>query len=73
MEDSIDDLDETARTIRATIFGLRLRACGPAASGLRARLVDVVDRAAALGGTFAARTRPEGGTELLWRVPLPGS
>ncbi|MFF2144504.1 GAF domain-containing protein [Kitasatospora sp. NPDC058190] len=155
---AIDDLDETARTIRATIFGLRLRESGPAASGLRARLVDVVDRAArslgftpalrmtglldatvpteiadaavavleealsnaarhakattveasvsaaeelavsvtdngiglpegghrsglanladraaALGGTFAARTRPEGGTELLWRVPLPGS
>jgi signal transduction histidine kinase len=155
---AIDDLDETTRTIRATIFGLRLRESGPAASGLRARLVDVVDRAArslgftpalrmtglldatvpseiadaavavleealsnaarhakastvdasvsadtdltlivtddgiglpegghrsglanladraaALGGTFTARTRPEDGTELLWRVPLPGS
>ncbi|MFI6151313.1 GAF domain-containing protein [Kitasatospora sp. NPDC051170] len=153
---AIDDLDETARTIRATIFGLRLRESGPAASGLRARLVEVVeratrslgfapalrmsglldatvpaeiadaavavleealsnaarhanadavevsataddkltlavtdngiglpehgrhsglanlaDRAAALGGTFTARTRPEGGTELVWRVPLP--
>ncbi|WBP84882.1 sensor histidine kinase [Kitasatospora cathayae] len=155
---AIDDLDETARTIRATIFGLRLRESGPAASGLRARLVDVVDRAAralgftpalrmtglldatvpaeladaavavlaealsnvarharartaeatvsaekdltvkvtddgvglpeggrrsgltnladraaALGGTFTARARPEGGTELVWRVPLPES
>ncbi|MFI9318183.1 GAF domain-containing protein [Kitasatospora aureofaciens] len=155
---AIDDLDETAKTIRATIFGLRLRESGPAASGLRARLVGVVDRAArslgftpalrmtglldatvpaeiadaavavleealsnaarharahavdaavsaegdvtvtvtddgvglpeggrrsgltnladratALGGTFSARTRPEGGTELVWRVPLPES
>ncbi|MGA5823807.1 GAF domain-containing protein [Kitasatospora sp. NPDC094028] len=153
---AIDDLDETARTIRATIFGLRLRESGPVASGLRARLVDVVeraaralgftpalrmtglldatvpaeladaavavleealsnaarhaeatsvevsviadtelaltvtdngvglpehgrrsglanlaDRAAALGGAFTARTRPEGGAELVWRVLLP--
>lgn len=153
---AIDDLDETAKTIRATIFGLRLRESGPAAVGLRARLVVVVeraarafgftpalrmtglldvavpsevadaavavleealsnaarhakataveasidagteltltvtddgiglpeggrrsglanlaDRASALGGTFTARTRPEGGTELVWRVPLP--
>ncbi len=153
---AIDDLDETAKTIRATIFGLRLRESGPAAAGLRARLVEVVeraaralgftpalrmtglldvtvpaeiadatvvvleealsnaarhaqadavdvsvtartdltltvadngvglpeggrhsglanltDRAAALDGTFTARTRPEGGTALEWRVPLP--
>ncbi|MFE5586053.1 GAF domain-containing protein [Kitasatospora sp. NPDC056531] len=153
---AIDDLDETAKTIRATIFGLRLRETGPAAVGLRTRLVEVVeraaralgftpalrmaglldvtvpaeiadaavavleeslanaarhakatsveasvtadtdltltvaddgiglleggrrsglanlaDRAAALGGTFTARTRPEGGTELVWRAPLP--
>ncbi|MER7756794.1 GAF domain-containing protein [Kitasatospora sp. NPDC097643] len=153
---AIDDLDETARTIRATIFGLRLRDTGPAAAGLRTRLVEVVerasralgfspalrmsglldvtvpadiadaavavleealsnaarhakarsveasvtagsnleltvtddgvglpeggrrsglvnlaDRATALGGTFTARARPEGGTELHWRVPLP--
>ncbi|MEE1786659.1 GAF domain-containing protein [Streptomyces sp. SP17BM10] len=155
---AIDDLDETARTIRATIFGLRLRESGPAAAGLRTRVVEVVDRAAralgftpglrmsglldvsvpadiadaavavleealsnaarhanadaveasidagteltltvtddgiglpeggrrsglanladraaALGGTFTTRTRPEGGTELVWRVPLPGA
>ncbi|MFD7593535.1 GAF domain-containing sensor histidine kinase [Kitasatospora sp. NPDC059812] len=56
---AIDDLDETARTIRATIFGLRLRQSGPAASGLRARLVDVVERAArALG--FAPALRMSG-------------
>ncbi|MBO1414501.1 GAF domain-containing sensor histidine kinase [Streptomyces sp. FH025] len=155
---AIDDLDDTAKTIRASIFGLRLRDVGPAAAGLRARLTDVVeratralgftpglrmtgllditvpdevadaavavleealsnvarhakadaveasvaadseltltvtdngiglprgghrgglanltDRAIALGGTFTARTRPEGGTELVWRVPLPSA
>ncbi|MFB7617926.1 GAF domain-containing protein [Kitasatospora sp. NPDC056181] len=43
---AIDDLDETARTIRATIFGLRLRESGPAATGLRSRVVEVVERAA---------------------------
>ncbi|MFJ9610415.1 GAF domain-containing protein [Kitasatospora sp. NPDC101176] len=153
---AIDDLDETARAIRATIFGLRLREKGPAAAGLRSRVVEVLERAArplgfapalrmsglldvtvppevadaavavleealsnaarharastvdvtvtvgeeltvtlsddgvglpeggrrsglanladratALGGTFAAGARQEGGTELVWRVPLP--
>ncbi|WP_438268016.1 GAF domain-containing protein [Kitasatospora purpeofusca] len=153
---AIDDLDETARTIRATIFGLRLRTTGPAASGLRGRVTETVERAArtlgftpavrmtglldvtvpgpvadaavavleealsnaarhasagsvqvsltagadltltvtddgvglpeggrrsgltnlaeratALGGTFTADRRPGGGTELVWRVPLP--
>ncbi|WP_307806355.1 GAF domain-containing protein [Streptomyces sp. FH025] len=152
---AIDDLDETVRTIRATIFGLRLRENGPAATGLRARIAEVIERAArslgfapalrttglldiavppevadaavavleealsnaarharadaaevtvaaddeltvtvtdngiglpengrlgglanltdratSLGGVFTARTLPEGGTELVWRVPL---
>ncbi|MER8105147.1 GAF domain-containing protein [Kitasatospora sp. NPDC094016] len=153
---AIDDLDETARTIRATIFGLRLPESGPASVGLRSRVAEVVehatralgfcpalrttglldtavptevsdaivavleealsnaarharagavdvsitagseltlvvrddgvglpdggrrsglvnlaDRATALGGTFTACSRPEGGTELVWQVPLP--
>ncbi|MFJ9949749.1 GAF domain-containing protein [Kitasatospora sp. NPDC091207] len=153
---AIDDLDDTAKTIRATIFGLRAREAGPAAGGLRARVVEIVgraartlgftpglrmtglldvtvpaeiadtavavleealsntarhaaasaaevsltagaelvltvrdngvglpeggrrgglanlaERAAVLGGTFGARALPDGGTELLWRVPLP--
>ncbi|MFC6599237.1 GAF domain-containing protein [Kitasatospora paranensis] len=47
---AIDDLDETAKTIRATIFGLRAREAGPQAKGLRARAVEAVERAAeALG------------------------
>ncbi|MEU3492048.1 GAF domain-containing protein [Kitasatospora cineracea] len=154
---AIDELDETARTIRATIFGLRTRDAGPAAHGLRAAVVAAVERAttllgfapalrmtglldvgvpeqvadeaaavlqealsnaakhagasavevavetdeehltvtvtddgaglpeggrrsglanlaeraAVLGGEFRARARPAGGTELVWKVPLP--
>ncbi|MGW4890894.1 sensor histidine kinase [Kitasatospora sp. NPDC004240] len=53
---AIDDLDDTAKTIRATIFGLRLRERGPAAAGLRARTVEVVERAArTLGFTPSLR------------------
>ncbi|MFD0274634.1 GAF domain-containing protein [Kitasatospora sp. NPDC127111] len=47
---AIDDLDETVKTIRATIFGLRAREAGPAATGLRSRTVDVVARAGAVLG-----------------------
>ncbi|PBC75596.1 histidine kinase/DNA gyrase B/HSP90-like ATPase [Streptomyces sp. TLI_235] len=155
---AIDDLDETAKTIRSTIFGLRTKRSGAAGQGLRARVVEVVERAvpvlgftpalrmtglldvtvppevaqevlavlqealsnaarhaeagavevslaaggdlvltvtddgvglpadgrrsglanlaeraAALGGGFDAHTRPGGGTELVWRVPLPAA
>jgi len=47
---AIDDLDDTAKTIRSTIFGLRIRETGPAAQGLRARVVEAVDRGAAVLG-----------------------
>ncbi|WP_457032706.1 GAF domain-containing protein [Kitasatospora sp. P5_F3] len=47
---AIDDLDETSKTIRATIFGLRTRESGPAARGTRARVVEVVERAAEVLG-----------------------
>jgi signal transduction histidine kinase len=47
---AIDDLDETAKTIRATIFGLRARDVGPQAKGLRSRAVEVVERAAEVLG-----------------------
>ncbi len=42
---AVDDLDETIRTIRTTIFGLRDRAAER--HGLRARVADGVERAAA--------------------------
>ncbi|WP_371494686.1 GAF domain-containing sensor histidine kinase [Kitasatospora sp. NBC_00374] len=65
---AIDDLDETVRTIRSSIFGLRAREQGPAAHGLRARVTGAVDRAAA-GLGFAPALRTEGLLDL--RVPPP--
>ncbi|MGC9541276.1 GAF domain-containing protein [Streptomyces sp. UG1] len=55
---AVEDLDETIKIIRSTIFGLREResAGGP---GLRARVVRVVDEAAPVLG-FAPGVRMEG-------------
>ncbi|MCX5208242.1 GAF domain-containing protein [Kitasatospora sp. NBC_00240] len=65
---AIDDLDETVRTIRSSIFGLRAKDRGPVAHGLRGRVVATVDRAAA-GLGFAPALRMEGLLDL--RVPPP--
>ncbi|MFI6845215.1 GAF domain-containing protein [Kitasatospora sp. NPDC050467] len=65
---AIDDLDETVRTIRSSIFGLRARERGPAARGLRGRVLAAVDRAAA-GLGFAPGLRMDGLLDL--RVPPP--
>ncbi|MFC9329274.1 GAF domain-containing protein [Kitasatospora sp. NPDC057015] len=65
---AIDDLDETVRTIRSSIFGLRAKDRGPVAHGLRGRVVDTVDRAAA-GLGFAPGLRMDGLLDL--RVPPP--
>ncbi|MEU6200835.1 GAF domain-containing protein [Streptomyces sp. NPDC047061] len=55
---AVDDLDETIKIIRSTIFGLRTRE-GGAGAGLRARAVQVAGEAApALG--FAPSVRMEG-------------
>ncbi|WP_308310918.1 GAF domain-containing protein [Streptomyces sp. GbtcB6] len=55
---AVDDLDETIKIIRSTIFGLRTRE-GVAGAGLRARAVRVAGEAApALG--FAPSVRLEG-------------
>jgi signal transduction histidine kinase len=54
----VDDLDETIKIIRSTIFGLRAREDG-AGSGLRARTVRVVGEAAQVLG-FAPSIRMEG-------------
>ncbi|MFD9123332.1 GAF domain-containing protein [Kitasatospora sp. NPDC059571] len=63
---AIDDLDETARTIRASIFGLRSRTEGPQRTGLRSRAVDAVDESAGLFG-FAPALRMSGLLDV--RVP----
>ncbi|WP_240509698.1 GAF domain-containing protein [Streptomyces malaysiense] len=55
---AVDDLDETIKIIRSTIFGLRARE-GAAAGGLRARVVRVVGEAAPVLG-FAPSVRMEG-------------
>ncbi|MFI7277445.1 GAF domain-containing protein [Streptomyces sp. NPDC049879] len=55
---AVDDLDETIKIIRSTIFGLRARE-GATAPGLRARVVRVVGDAAPLLG-FAPSLRMEG-------------
>ncbi|MFD7432155.1 GAF domain-containing protein [Streptomyces sp. NPDC059818] len=53
---AVDDLDATVKIIRSTIFGLRARDIGPGGQGLRARVVDTVERAVAtLGCTPALR------------------
>ncbi|MER6156328.1 GAF domain-containing sensor histidine kinase [Streptomyces sp. NPDC001868] len=55
---AVDDLDETIKIIRSTIFGLRTRDGGEG-SGLRARAVRVVGEAAPVVG-FAPSVRMEG-------------
>ncbi|QJS13814.1 GAF domain-containing sensor histidine kinase [Streptomyces argyrophyllae] len=52
---AVDDLDETIKIIRSTIFGLRARASAVDA-GLRARVVDVVgEKTSVLGFTPSVR------------------
>ncbi|MCF3132360.1 sensor histidine kinase [Streptomyces olivochromogenes] len=55
---AVDDLDETIKIIRSTIFGLRARE-GTAGTGLRARVVRVAGEAAPVLG-FAPSVRMEG-------------
>ncbi|WP_189189735.1 GAF domain-containing sensor histidine kinase [Streptomyces albiflavescens] len=55
---AVDDLDETIKIIRSTIFGLRAHE-GAVGSGLRARVVRVVGEAAPVLG-FAPSVRMEG-------------
>ncbi|XUL91684.1 GAF domain-containing protein [Streptomyces galilaeus] len=55
---AVDDLDETIKIIRSTIFGLRARD-GGAGTGLRARVVRSVGEAAPVLG-FAPSVRMEG-------------
>src|ERR1700733_11215035 len=46
---------------------------GIRATGRRSGLANLADREAPLGGTMRAAPAEGGGTELEWRVPLPGS
>ncbi|NGN62387.1 GAF domain-containing sensor histidine kinase [Streptomyces sp. A7024] len=52
-----EDLDETIKIIRSTIFGLRVHEAGPGLQGLRVRTARVIEEAVtALGFTPALRT-----------------
>ncbi|MEU8684066.1 GAF domain-containing protein [Streptomyces sp. NPDC048611] len=53
---AVDDLDETIKIIRSTIFGLRAHTSGRSSHGLRARTVTAAEQAArALGFTPSLR------------------
>ncbi|MFJ4850730.1 MULTISPECIES: GAF domain-containing protein [unclassified Streptomyces] len=53
---AVDDLDETIKIIRSTIFGLRAHDAGPGRKGLRVRVAGEVERAVpTLGFTPALR------------------
>ncbi len=53
---AVDDLDDTIKIIRSTIFGLRAPASGRSAKGLRSRTVTVVEQAShTLGFTPSLR------------------
>lgn len=53
----VDDLDDTIKIIRSTIFGLRSHEAGPAVQGLRVRTAKTIEEAVpALGFTPALRT-----------------
>ncbi|OIJ68686.1 GAF domain-containing sensor histidine kinase [Streptomyces mangrovisoli] len=56
---AVDDLDETIKIIRSTIFGLRAREGGGTGSGLRAQAVRVAGEAGSVLG-FAPGVRMEG-------------
>ncbi|MFL6240266.1 MAG: GAF domain-containing protein [Actinomycetes bacterium] len=55
--------DELTLTVRDNGVGL-------APGGRRSGLSNMAERARELGGTFTADAPPEGGTELVWSVPL---
>ncbi|AUA09620.1 GAF domain-containing protein [Streptomyces sp. SID8382] len=53
----VDDLDDTIKIIRSTIFGLRSHEAGPAVQGLRVRTAKTIEEAvSALGFTPSLRT-----------------
>ncbi|MFE0130677.1 GAF domain-containing protein [Streptomyces sp. NPDC059037] len=56
---AVDNLDETIKVIRSTIFGLRAKETGPAARGLRTHMVKTVQEAVAALG-FTPLLRMEG-------------
>jgi signal transduction histidine kinase len=58
-------VDEDWTTLTVSDNGL-----GLAADGRRSGLANLEARAVSLGGTFLAHSAPEGGAEVVWRVPV---
>ncbi|MCW2875280.1 GAF domain-containing protein [Actinacidiphila oryziradicis] len=56
---AVDDLDETIKIIRSTIFGLQSHETGPAVQGLRVRVAGTVEEAVPVLG-FTPALRMEG-------------
>ncbi|MFJ2651824.1 GAF domain-containing protein [Streptomyces sp. NPDC087420] len=59
IERAVNDLDDTIKIIRSTIFGLRVQQSGGSDDGVRARMASAVDGAAAALG-FSPAVRVEG-------------
>lgn len=59
IERAVNDLDDTIKIIRSTIFGLRVQQSGGSDDGVRARVAAAVDGAAAALG-FSPAVRIEG-------------
>jgi signal transduction histidine kinase len=66
VEVTVEASSELNLLVRDNGVGLKL-------TGRRSGLANLADRAALLGGTMRAGPAEGGGTELEWRVPLPGS
>ncbi|SEG91259.1 Histidine kinase-, DNA gyrase B-, and HSP90-like ATPase [Thermomonospora echinospora] len=60
------DVGDSDLTLRVEDDGV-----GIPEGGRRSGLRNMADRAHRLGGTFTVQPRPEGGTRLVWTVPLP--
>ena len=65
-------VDVAVETGTDLVLTVRDDGVGLAAATRRSGLANLAERAAELGGTLRAATAEGGGTELEWRVPLPG-
>jgi signal transduction histidine kinase len=65
-------VDVTVDAGQALALTVRDNGIGIPGTGRRSGLANLASRAAALGGTLQVGAAPGGGTELAWRVPLPG-
>jgi signal transduction histidine kinase len=64
--DVLVEVDDTDVTLRVTDDGVGLPTDRPPGLGLG----NLAERATVLGGECVVRQRPEGGTEVCWRVPV---